>query len=97
MEILIGWEHAVNSMWCLHDNPISVTDIGLSCQVQSLASFQALHPCACSILKMFRTQREVPDFYRLFSKFTIKKDIWFTKFLSNFMSALSASAFCFGR
>lgn len=52
---------------------ISVADIGLPCQVQSLASFQALHPCACSILKMFRTQREVPDFYRLFSKFTIKK------------------------
>ena len=47
-------------MWSWHNNPISAADIGLSCQIQSLSSFQAAHPCG--VLKLLKTQRKVSSF-----------------------------------
>ena len=46
--------------WSWHDNPISAADIGLSCQIQSLPSFQA--PYLCSVRKLLHTHREASSF-----------------------------------
>ena len=72
-----------NSMWSWYDNPISVADIGLSCWVESLPSFQA--PCLCSALQLLQTQRKVSSFadcLKRYNKTII--DFWFSHDIMNY-------------
>ena len=72
-----------NSMWSWYDNPISVADIGLSCWVESLPSFQA--PCLCSALQLLQTQRKASSFadcLKRYNKTII--DFWFSHDIMNY-------------